>query len=478
MSEGNFSRQGKPSNNQKSVKNSVSKSPKNPNWLLMGFGLSAIAVISSAMGAFLALSLSNTPLRQARLTPEQEAVFNDEETLTFDTLQIPKLSRPVNILVLGIKVTTDDVPQLATEDVGYHALVNSFDGLSDSMLLLRVDPEKDYVTVLSIPRDTKTLVEGKGITKINDANALGGPALAAESVSNLLNGVPIDRYIRINVQGVEKLLDALGGVNLYVPHNMKYTDHSQHLYIDLKEGQQHLDGAKALQFLRFRYDAYGDVGRVQRQQSFMRALIEQALSPKTILKMPDILSVVRSHIDTNLSTNELIAIAGFTAQKDRSSINMVMLPGDFNVPEEGELSYWLPNHRRIQEVVAQHFDMQTDYYATSTISEPSNLKIAIQTTEENQEIAQNIVDYLRSHGYNRSFVTRQFTTQPLLKTKIVAQQGDNFSAAQVRADLGVGEVVVESTGVLNSDITIQVGQDWHKINFDRPQDNSFKTISY
>jgi hypothetical protein len=60
----------------------------------------------------------------------------------------------------------------------------------------------------------------------------------------------------------------------------------------------------------------------------------------------------------------------------------------------------------------------------------------------------------------------------------VAQQGDNLSAAQVRADLGIGEVVVESTGVLNSDITIQLGQDWHNINFDRIPDNSFKTISY
>jgi polyisoprenyl-teichoic acid--peptidoglycan teichoic acid transferase len=478
MFKGNFNRSGKPINHQKSVNNPVSKSQSTPNWLLMGFSLSAIAVISSSLGAFLALSLSSTPLRQAKLTPEQEAVFNQEETLTFDNLQIPKLNRPVNILVLGIKVTTDDLPHLVHEDVGYHALVNSFDGLSDSMLLLRFDPEKDYVTVLSIPRDTKTLVEGRGITKINDANALGGPALAAESVSNLLHGVPIDRYIRINVQGVEKFIDALGGVNLYVPHRMKYTDHSQHLYIDLEEGQQHLDGNKALQFLRFRYDAYGDVGRVQRQQSFMRALIEQALSPRTILKMPDILSVVRSHIDTNLSTNELIAMAGFTAQKDRSNINMVMLPGDFNVPEEGELSYWLPNDDKIKEVVAQHFDMETDYYATSTISDPSNLKIAIQTTEENQENAQNIVNYLRSQGYNGSFVTREFTTQPLLKTKIVAQQGDNLSAAQVRADLGVGEVVVESTGVLNSDITIQVGQDWHNINFDEPQESSFKTISY
>lgn len=478
MSEGKFNRQGKSMKQQKSVRNPDSNSKNAPNWLLMGFGLSAIAVISSAMGAFLALSLSNTPLRQARLNPEEEAVFNQEETLTFDSLQIPKLSRPVNILVLGIKVTTDDVPHLVHEDLGYHALVNSFEGLSDSMLLLRFDPDKDYVTVLSIPRDTQTFVRGRGITKINEGNAFGGPALAAESVSHLLNGVPIDRYIRINVQGVEKFIDALGGVNLYVPQDMKYTDHSQHLYINLKQGEQHLDGDKALQFLRFRYDAYGDIGRVQRQQSFMRALTEQALSPRTILKMPEILSVVRSHLDTNLTTNELIAMAGFTAQKNRSNINMVMLPGDFNVPEEGELSYWLPNHRRIREVVAQHFDTSLNYYATSTNVNPTNLRIAVQTTEDNQDTAQEMVDYLRSQGYRRSFVTRQFTTQPLVKTKIVAQQGDNMSAAQVRADLGIGEVIVESTGVLNSDITIKLGQDWHNINFDRIPDNSVKTISY
>lgn len=183
------------------------------------------------------------------------------------------------------------------------------------MLLLRFDPEKDNVVVLSIPRDTKTLIPQRGVTKINEANALGGPALAAESVSNLLDDVSVDRYIRINIQGVEKLIDALGGLNIYVPENMKYTDHSQHLYIDLKQGQQHLDGEKAIQFLRFRYDAYGDIGRVQRQQSFMRALVEQTLSPRTILRMPDILNVVRSHLDTNLTTNELIALAAFAAQK-------------------------------------------------------------------------------------------------------------------------------------------------------------------
>ncbi|WP_373481025.1 LCP family protein [Geminocystis sp.] len=478
MSEEKLKHQNKPFHRQQSVKIS-SSSKNNPRWLLIGLGLSAIAVFSATAGAILALSLSNTPLKQAKLTAAEEAVFNKEESITFDSLQIPKLNRPVNILVLGIKVTTSDLPDQVHEDVGYHALVNSFQGLSDSMLLLRFDPEKDYVTVLSIPRDTKTLVEGRGVTKINDANYYGGPALAAESVSNLLDGVTIDRYIRVNVQGIEKFIDALGGLNLYVPQDMKYTDFSQHLYIDLKKGEQHLDGNKAIQFLRFRYDALGDIGRVQRQQSFMRALIEQALNPRTILRMPDILSVVRAHLDTNLTTNELIALAGFTGKKNRSNVNMIMLPGDFNTPEEGELSYWLPDSNKISSVMAQHFDLESEYDNLATDLDPTTLRIAVQSNQENQETALKVVEYLQTQGYNRTFLTQQFITEPLLKTKIVAQQGDNYSAARIRADLGVGDVVVESTGVLKTDITIQVGQDWKTPNLDNTIDNSsVKTISY
>ncbi|WP_324282539.1 LCP family protein [Cyanobacterium aponinum UTEX 3221] len=482
MSEGKSKRQ---SNQYQHQNNSKKESSLkfNPRWLFLGFGFSAIAVVSASVGALLALSLSKTPLRQAQLTPAEEAVFNQEETVTFDSLQIPKLSRPVNILVLGIKVLTSDVPEQAHPDLGYHALVNSFEGLSDSMLLLRFDPEKDNVVVLSIPRDTKTLIPQRGVTKINEANALGGPALAAESVSNLLDDVSVDRYIRINIQGVEKLIDALGGLNIYVPEDMKYTDHSQHLYIDLKQGQQHLDGEKAIQFLRFRYDAYGDIGRVQRQQSFMRALVEQTLSPRTILRMPDILNVVRSHLDTNLTTNELIALAAFAAQKNRSDVKMVMLPGDFNTPGEGELSYWLPNHDKISEVMAQHFEVGSNYFSANYQSDSHNLKIAVQSTKDDQEVAQKIVQYLKDNGYSRAYFSYNYYPHNLPETKIIAQQGDNLAAAQLRADLGVGEVVVESTGVINSDVTIQVGSDWSKSHANPANDNdnnknNFQTISY
>jgi LCP family protein required for cell wall assembly len=458
------------------------KNKKSANCLWLGFWLSAVAVLSTTAGALLALSLSKSPLSRANLTPEQKAVFSQEETISYSSLQIPELSRPVNILVLGVKVLTSDLNEKPERDLGYHALVNSFHGLADTMLLLRFDPGDDKLTLLSIPRDTKTYIEGHGITKINEANYHGGPALAADTVSNLLEDVNIDRYVRVNVQGIEKLIDAFGGINVYVPKDMKYTDHSQHLYINLKEGQRHLNGNQAIQFLRFRYDGYGDIGRVQRQQMLMRAVVEQALSPRTVVKIPEILSVIHSYLDTNLTVNELMALSAFAGQKSRSDVKMLMLPGDFNQPQEGEPSYWLPNHQGIKEMMSQHFQVGADFYNDYNGDNYQNidatkLKIAIQDSTDNPEAAQAMLKHLQELGYRRAFISQRSYTQPLMNTKIVAQNGDDASAAEVRVDLGLGEVLVESTGILGSDITIQVGQDWLDNYHLRPNDPSDKLLT-
>ncbi|WP_013323154.1 LCP family protein [Gloeothece verrucosa] len=431
-------------------------------WLFVGLGLTGVALVSATAGALLAVSLSTTPLRQAKLSPQEQAVFNQDETVAYKNLHLPELSRPVNILILGTKVLTSDLdnPPENQKDLGYQALVNSFHGLTDTMLLLRFEPTQEKLAVLSIPRDTQTLIEGHGLKKINEANYYGGPALTAQTVSNLLDGVPIDRYVRVNIQGVEKLIDALGGVTVYVPKDMKYRDDSQHFYVNLKKGEQHLNGEQAAQFLRFRYDEYGDIGRIQRQQMLLRALIEQALKPQTLLKIPDIVSVIQSNIDTNLSVEELVALAGFAGQTQRSKIQMLMLPGGFSGDGKKEVSYWIPYERQIKTMVAQYFDHGYNE-EQPVVNDPTSLRIAIQDSTGDPEAVQAMVRYLQEKGFRRIYVSEQWP-EPLTVTRIVAQKGDDSGAAQLRANLGVGEVLVESTGNLASDVTIQLGKDWQQ----------------
>ena len=437
-----------------------SKSRRRRN-IAMGIGLSFVSLISAAAGALLAVTLSESAfLQQAKLTAEEEQVFSQEKTVAKQNLAVPELSRPVNILILGIKVLTSDMDEeeLMSEDLGYHALVNSFEGLSDTMLLVRFDPQEEKLSVLSIPRDTKVDLEGYGNRKINHANDYGGPALTASAVSELLGGVEIDRYVRVNVQGIEKLIDALGGVNVFVPKDMKYNDFSQHLYIDLKKGQQHLDGEKAVQFLRYRYDDLGDISRVQRQQVLMRALVEQALKPGTIVKIPKILDVIKSHLDTNLTVKELMALSNFASQTERSDMQMMMLPGNFNNPEEN-VSYWVPDSDRIQNLMVQHFELLTEDYSSLRERDFMSTRIAIQNSLEDPTAASQMLTALQEAGYHSAYISRDWA-EPLRVTKIVAQKGDTMSARALQATLGVGEVLVESTGSLESDVTIQVGEDW------------------
>ncbi len=445
--------------NPSNSSNNNSKNSKSGRWLWFWVGMSGIAMVSATAGALLAVSLTSTPLMQASLSPQEAAVF-DSDRISGQGLRFSQLTRPVNILVLGMSVLPPDIknPPPETVHMRYQPELNSFDGLSDVMLLLKFDPEKKKLVMLSIPRDTRTEIEGHGVKKINAANVDGGPALTAKSVSNLLDGVGIDRYIRINVLGVGKLIDALGGVTVYVPKNMKYQDDSQHLYINLKAGKQHLNGDQALQLLRFRHDENGDIGRIQRQQMVMRALMDQSLNPTTLAQLPKILDVVKEHIDTNLTVEELLALVGYGARTNRSNMQMLMVPGRFSEKNEFDASYWLPNRDRIAAMMAENFDVNAPHQQQS--NDPGSLRIAIQdSTGGDRSKMRPLIRSLEQAGYRNVYVSKPWG-EPLEVTHIVAQQGDGNSAESIRNSLGFGEVRVESTGNLGSDVTIQLGKDW------------------
>ncbi|MDB5099829.1 MAG: Cell envelope-related transcriptional attenuator domain containing protein [Cyanobacteria bacterium RYN_339] len=189
---------------------------------------------------------------------------------------IPRITAPMTVLFMATDV--DYELRNGKQILGLR-------GNTDTMILARLDPARNQARLLSIPRDTRVPIPGHGTFKINAANPYGGARLAVETVSGFL-GVPVDRYMVINTQGVIQLVDALGGVNVFVPRPMNYDDNTGKLHIHLDKGWNHLDGRHAHDFLRFRHDDQGDIGRVQRQQAFMQAVMGQYLSPMNLLKTP------------------------------------------------------------------------------------------------------------------------------------------------------------------------------------------------
>jgi LCP family protein required for cell wall assembly len=238
------------------------------------------------------------------------------------------------------------------------ALANSpktFNGRSDTILLLHLDPRDKSISLLSIPRDTKIELPGIKFRKIGEANAKGGSALVLRLVSSMLNNITIERYVRVNTGALRELVDLLGGVEVFVPRTMSYKDNTQKLKINLAKGWQTLNGEQAEQFARFRNDGLGDIGRMTRQQSLIQAIRNRLGSPSVVVRLPEIMRVMQKYVDTNLNFEEILALATFGVQLDPDHFKIVMLPGRSSSAEGDLRSYWILNKAKRDRIMAQYF---------------------------------------------------------------------------------------------------------------------------
>ena len=245
-------------------------------------------------------------------------VGHDEETL--------KNLEPIQVLLMG--VSTDNGGKL-----------------TDTIIVGTYDPKEQKASLLSIPRDTfvgKNAQTGTGMDKIN-ALYQKSPEKTLEKV-NELTGLNIKYYMVIDNQALIKLVDVIGGVDFYVPIDMVYDDPSQDLHINLKEGQQKLDGDKAEQLLRYRHgnldkktgkylgtypEEYGgnDYGRMRTQREFMIETVKQTIQAKNILKVKEIIDIVYEYVETNLSISVIKDYVPYAVSIDVNNIQSAVIPG-------------------------------------------------------------------------------------------------------------------------------------------------------
>ena len=222
----------------------------------------------------------------------------------------------------------------------YTILLSGLDddnGGSDTNILVAVDTVNGYVYGASIPRDSKAIIGGKA-HKINYAYNKGGTELLASTVSEQL-GIPVDYTVCVNLQGFTALVDAIGGVDFDVPINMDYDDPIQNLSIHFKKGVQHLSGADALRVVRFRHNndgsGYGseDLGRMQTQQKFLKAVAKKMLSAGNILtKVDDYAKIFNQYVDTNLTVGNLAWLGTEVLKMGVDKIDFSTLPNAWKYP--------------------------------------------------------------------------------------------------------------------------------------------------
>lgn len=422
------------------------KPSRQPTLLAM---LGLLFVCSGGVFAFLT---SLTPLKNHATSSQ---LPNSPASLT--GIIPATLKNPVNILILGIDNSGHPHKSKYTPS-------EALAGNSDTMLLVRLIPKTHEINVLSIPRDTRVILKGTSTNKINDANVVGGPKLAATTISDLLAGVPVDRYIRVDTEGFIHLVDALGGVEVNVPKKMDYTDKTQKLSIHFSPGRQKLNGQHLQEYIRFRHDGLGDIGRVQRQQEVLTDILHTLLKPGTIGKLPKILEVVKDNVDSDLSVDEMLAVAETVFTSDRRQLHLIMLPGRFSNRGEYKLSYWLGAPQATNKIVKQYFNPDLTKLSADNIdsTQPKNLKVAVLSATGNPASAAKVVSFLKKHGYENVYVTNHeidTATVSGQKTQIIAQHGNPEAANLVSKTLGAGQVQVASVGDILSDVTIVVGSD-------------------
>ncbi len=321
-------------------------------------------------------------------------------------------------------------------------------GLTDTLILTQVDFGNKRIAAISIPRDTRIEMPGYEPMKINSAHVLGGPLLTVQAVQQV-TGIKPDYWVKTNLKGFRKSVDILGGVEIDVEKNMKYTDTWGHLYIDLKKGRQLLDGEHAMEYVRFRHDALGDITRMQRQQKFLKAFVSKMLSPIKLPKLPFVVKALMAEVQTNLTTRDGIALAELAREINLNDIKMATIPA---TPEMiGHISYLIQDVPKTQELVQEMF-----------FPKPPMPKVEVLNGSGIPGAAKKVADALTQYGYEITNVGNAAKFD-YASSEVIGHKGE-AGLTQLATYVNSTNIKQDEDKTAKADITVIVGRDCPLIN--------------
>jgi LCP family protein required for cell wall assembly len=237
-------------------------------------------------------------------------------------------------------------------------------GLTDTIMLASFDTEIKRVDLISVPRDTyyeRSDYPGAALQKINSVyksegssdDSEKGAVAMAKAVSDVLSGVPIHFYEIYSDEDIAKIVTAMGGIEIDVPMDMKYTDKKQDLYIDLKKGRQRLNGDQAVQFLRYRKGyKTGDIGRVEAQQNFMKEAFKQSIG----FGFPKVAKAVMDNVESNMAGMTAARIGSAAVGMSTKDMKTWMTPG---APKTmNRASYYIVDEAKTDDMMNEIYSMR------------------------------------------------------------------------------------------------------------------------
>lgn len=283
------------------------------------------AFLFGSIGVYVLNSYSSLMGMYSGFTREKSDLRNEDVEIT---------KEPFTILIMGIEDYATD----------------GQNGRTDSLMFATVNPKTKKISLMSIPRDSRVPIVGKGKEdKINAAHAYGGEEMAIKTVEGFLK-VPVDHYIKIDFQGFKGIVDAVGGVTVDVPFDFwERSDVDYYKKIQFKQGQQNLNGEEALAYVRMRkQDPNGDYGRAARQRQLLAAVAQKLNSTSTVFKIKDLTAVVGKYIKTDIPISDGLALYNKLSGFDPSTMQTLKLEGEDK--KIGGIYYFLPDPISVETV--------------------------------------------------------------------------------------------------------------------------------
>ncbi len=354
---------------------------------------------------------------------------------------------------------------------------------SDVIWAVNFDFANHRIYELSVLRDMLATFPDGSRHKINEAQSDGGPVEAQKVIAGFL-GIPgFDRYAVLRINGAKDIIDALGGVDVDVmnsdclenPHHcvngpIDYDDTWGHLHIHFKPGMQHLDGAQAVGYARFRHDWCSDPCRIMRQQQVARAVIDKIKGNKiaTLLRLGTLIAIVRDNLQTNMTQSEMLSIASYYADITPADFDAKQVPytGDVEMADGDDL---IPNDPEKAQLVHQMLVAppspvpSPDTLALAAIP-PSTLRIDVENASGVRGAAHLIAERLRRAGFQIGDIG-DASSDDLATTEIHEHSSVLFAGARVREAMPSSwqtvSIVPDQTSAQppRSDVTIIIGRD-------------------
>lgn len=379
---------------------------------------------------------------------------NNEEAVD-NTSTVEAADGKINVLLMGVDV----------------------DGLrTDAIMLASFDTETKEVNMLSIPRDTKMYI-GNRYQKINAAHAfvdesgeIGGATATCEAVTRI-TGIPINYYVDFSFDAVAHVIDELGPIEFTIPDlygdgvGMVYDDPVQSLHINLPPGDYQMNGQQAVWLMRYRHGnvnpstgvfkgyVNGDSDRVEMQQKFLKAVVDQKVNASLILKIPSIFKDISSEIKTNFTVSEVIKYSKYLADLSSVNIHSYSLPGEYS-SDSANGDVWIPNMDEIRTMVQDVFgypadNITTDNPKNATRESGSSSSSGISSSSSNTSNSSNSSNS-KSRSSNSSYSSSGTSGSSSSGTSNSSSSSSSGSSNSSSGSSSNHETTEESTGTSSS----------------------------